>query len=350
MLDKTIEIPLVKLKNNKGQIAGLPKNPRILKDEEYKTLLQSIKDDPEMLSLRELIVYPLNGGFVVIGGNMRLKALQELKYKSAPCKVLKPDTPVEKLRAFLIKDNVSAGQWDWDVIANEFDADQVQDWGVDIPAIKEPKSKKNDEDDIPDLDFYNSMLNDCIYESNNKFDIPTLDIAKQAGKVIIPVWPWGADSRLRQGIATYHFYVDDYRFEAIWKDPVKVLTSGCRQVVEPNLSLSDATPIAYGLHQIYKKRWITRYFQECNILAYADLNVAPKFYEYNQMGLPKGWNAFWTRGYADALTCLDLELKIAQKVSGLQSPNLIVYGGGEKVKEFCENHNLVYIEQFINDK
>jgi len=349
MLDKTTEIPLVKLKINKGQIAGLPKNPRILKDEEYKTLLQSIKDDPEMLALRELVVFPLNGHYIVIGGNMRLRALQELKYKSAPCKVLKSDTPLEKLKAFLIKDNVSAGQWDWDMIANEFDSDQVQDWGVDIPAIKEPKAKK-DEDDIPDLDFYNSMLNDCLYESNNKFDIPTLDIKKQAGKVIIPVWPWGADSRLRQGIATYHFYVDDYRFEAIWKDPVKVLTSGCRQVVEPNLSLSDATPIAYGLHQIYKKRWITRYFQDCNILAYADLNVAPKFYEYNQMGLPEGWNAFWTRGYSDALTCLDLELKIAQKVSGVQSPNLIVYGGGDKVKEFCENHNLVYIEQFINDK
>jgi len=349
MLDKTVEVPLAKLKINKGQIPGLPKNPRILKDEDYRILLQSIKDDPEMLSLRELIVFPLNGHFIVIGGNMRLRALQELKYKTAPCKVLTADTPLEKLKAFLVKDNVSAGKWDWDVIANEFDSDQVQDWGVDIPAIKEKKTKDEDVD-TTDLDFYNSMLSDCIYESNNKFDIPTLDITKQAGKVVIPVWPWGAQSRLRQGVATFHFYVDDYRFEAIWKDPVKVLASGCRQVVEPNLSLSDATPIAYGLHQIYKKRWITRYFQECNILAYADLNVAPKFYEYNQMGLPKGWNAFWTRGYADALKCLDLEMKIAQKVSGLQSPNLVVYGGGDKVKEFCENHNLVYIEQFINDK
>ena len=68
MLDKTVEIPLIKLKVNKGQVEGLPKNPRILKDEDYKILLQSIKDDPEMLALRELIVFPLNGHFIVIGG------------------------------------------------------------------------------------------------------------------------------------------------------------------------------------------------------------------------------------------------------------------------------------------
>ena len=73
-----------------------------------------------------------------------------------------------------------------------------------------------------------------------------------------------------------HFYVDDYRFDAIWKDPAKVLKSGVKALVEPNCSLYDTTPIAYGLHQIYKKRWIARYFQECGILIYADLNVSIK--------------------------------------------------------------------------
>lgn len=71
-----------------------------------------------------------------------------------------------------------------------------------------------------------------------------------------------------------------------------MLTSGVKALVEPNLSVYDTTPIAYGLQQIYKKRWISRYFQECGIKVYADLNVSVKFKEYNKLGLPKGYNAF----------------------------------------------------------
>ncbi len=66
----------------------------------------------------------------------------------------------------------------------------------------------------------------------------------------LPLSPWGANSRLRKDVATYHFYVDDYRFEALFKDPVKILTSGCRAVVEPNCSCHDQTPIAWGVQLI----------------------------------------------------------------------------------------------------
>ena len=151
------------------------------------------------------------------------------------------------------------------------------------------KEEGSEDDPIADEkeDFYRSMLNDCLYESNNEFDIPNLLLEEQAGKLLLPFAPWGADSRLRKDVATYHFYVDDYRFEAIWKDPIKVLTSGVKALVEPNLSVYDTTPIAYGLQQIYKKRWISRYFQECGIKVYADLNVSVKFKEYNKLGLPK---------------------------------------------------------------
>lgn len=139
-------IPLSKLVANTGQIEGLPKNPRSIRDEKFAKLVQSLKDDPEMLDLRELLVYPLEKKFVVIGGNMRLLAMRDLGFKEAPCKVLDADTPVEKLKAYTIKDNVGFGEHDWDALANEWDAGQLSDWGLDVP-IGQDFSDKNQEID-----------------------------------------------------------------------------------------------------------------------------------------------------------------------------------------------------------
>lgn len=129
----TDELPISKLQFNTGQIPGLPQNPRLIKDGKFWALVKSLQEDPEMLHLRELIVYPFNDDYVVIGGNMRLKAMQHLKFKLAPCKILDPDTPIEKLKAYTIKDNLAYGETDWDVINNEWDIDQLMAWGMDIP-------------------------------------------------------------------------------------------------------------------------------------------------------------------------------------------------------------------------
>jgi len=193
------------------------------------------------------------------------------------------------------------------------------------------------------------MTTDCLYESNNAFEIPNLLLERQAGKLQLPLWGYGSVRR-NSVVNTVHFYVDDYRFENIWKNPEKLLNGNIKAVMEPNLSLFDITPIAYGIHQIYKKRWIARYLQENAILVYADLNVSPKFYAYNRMGIPKGYNAFSTRGYADMMHLLEEELAIARDISGLQTPNLIVYGGGKKVKSFCHDNNLLFIYDYMTAK
>jgi site-specific DNA-methyltransferase (adenine-specific) len=122
-----------KLKNNTGQIEGLPKNPRLLKDDKFKKLVKSIQDDPEMLELREVIAYDNNGELVVIAGNMRLKACQEIGIKDIPTKILPQNTPVEKLKAYTIKDNVAFGEHNWDDLANNWDALELTEWGLDIP-------------------------------------------------------------------------------------------------------------------------------------------------------------------------------------------------------------------------
>lgn len=143
------EIQITKIKNNTGQIEGLPQNPRLIKDDRFKKLVKSIEDHPEMLELRELIVYPFDKSYIVIGGNMRLRAMQELKYKKAPCKVLDKDISPEKLRAYAIKDNVGYGDDDWDLLSNEWDLEELKDWGLEVLDLNlEEIEDKPQEDSI----------------------------------------------------------------------------------------------------------------------------------------------------------------------------------------------------------
>ena len=132
-----MEIKTIKIKDlamNDGQIEGLPKNPRQIRDHRYEKLKKSIEDAPEMLQLRELLVYPHGGKFVIIGGNMRYRACKEIGYKELPCKVLDAETPVEKLRQYAIKDNENFGEYDWDEVANSWDTAEMEDWGVELPT------------------------------------------------------------------------------------------------------------------------------------------------------------------------------------------------------------------------
>lgn len=155
MQSKSLSIS--KLKSNTGQIDGLPANPRVIRDEKFQKLVKSIQDDPEMLELRELIVVPSGKTFVVIAGNMRLRAMESLGYKEAPCKVLDADTPVEKLKAYTIKDNVGFGEHDWDQLANEWDAADLSDWGLDLP-IAAVEGDPFDDDGISASDQYGVIV------------------------------------------------------------------------------------------------------------------------------------------------------------------------------------------------
>lgn len=150
---QTVMLPISKIENNKGQVEGLPANPRLIKNEQYEALKKSIQDAPEMLTLRELLVYPHDGKYVVIGGNMRLKVLRELGEKQVPCKIIPEDTPVEKLREYTIKDNTTGGMWDWDALANAWDEDLLKGWGLELPPDWGVKPDKYGDDfTLPDGD------------------------------------------------------------------------------------------------------------------------------------------------------------------------------------------------------
>lgn len=342
-----------------SELHPLESNPRKISKDDFNRLVDSLHING-FWEHQPMAIEEQDGRLVVLSGNQRLKACRKLKIAEVPTVLYSELTEAERTD-IILRSNINNGEWDYgaltiDPIFQDIDLDFV---GITIPEERKEKNKTRDvaeQSDEGDGEeegreaFYRSMYKDVLYESDNEFDIPNLLLEQQAGKVELPLSPWGANGRLRKDVATYHFYVDDYRFEALFKDPIKILTSGCKAVVEPNCSCHDQTPIAWGLQLIYKKRWLSRYFQECGIKVYADLNVSHKFIEYNKMGIPKGYNAFFTRGLDGWMESLKSDLQVAQEISGLERPNLVVYGGGDEIQAFCRKHGLLYITDFINAK
>ena len=111
-----------------SEIKVNPNNPRLIKDDKFTKLVKSIKDFPEMLDIRPIVV---NKDMIILGGNMRYKACKEAGLKEVP--IIITDLTEEQQREFLIKDNTSGGEWDWNMIANEWDVEQLAEWGLDVP-------------------------------------------------------------------------------------------------------------------------------------------------------------------------------------------------------------------------
>lgn len=128
---KIEKIKIASLLFNTGQIEGLSKNPRIIRDEKYSSLLESLKADPEMMDLNELWVVPFEDKYVVIAGNMRLKGCRELKWKEIPCKIIPAKTTAAKLRSYAIKHNVSFGEWEWNELGQEWSNEELNSFGLD---------------------------------------------------------------------------------------------------------------------------------------------------------------------------------------------------------------------------
>ena len=123
-----------------------PNNPRLIKDDKFKKLVKSLQEFPEMLEKRPLVcVTDVDGKVFPLGGNMRLKAAQELGMKELPV-TLADDWTEEQRRQFVIKDNIGYGEWDWDAIANEWNAEQLSEWGLDIPDFKVADAQEDDFD------------------------------------------------------------------------------------------------------------------------------------------------------------------------------------------------------------
>lgn len=124
-----------------------PSNPRVIKDDKFKKLVESIKSLPEMAEVRPIVV---NKDMIVLGGNMRLKAMKEAGWKEVPVQIV--DWPEDKQREFIIKDNVGFGEWEWQLLSTEWDVEQLQEWGLDLPGFDIDADKLGEDFTLPDGD------------------------------------------------------------------------------------------------------------------------------------------------------------------------------------------------------
>lgn len=161
----------MKLKLN--QIKPNPDNPRVIKDWQYDKLKQSIQDFPEMLSLRPIVIDENN---VILGGNMRFRALQELGYKET--EVLKASELTEsQKKEFIIKDNLPYGEWDMDTLANNWDVDELAGWGLDVSGFEQPE----DLDKPEDVRRYTIVIHTNNYEEAENIRGIIGNVLKEAG-------------------------------------------------------------------------------------------------------------------------------------------------------------------------
>ena len=345
-------------------LVGNPKNPRKITTQSLNRLCDSIRQNgfwqhrPIAVEKQEW-----TDKWVVLDGNQRLKALRRMKRREAPC-VIYSELTDEERDDIILRSNINNGEWDVDMLQVEFEQTDFEAIGLQIelpdppeiatPTTEAPTTETSDEeedetdDSAEKLTFYFRMMGDYVYPSNNEFDIPTLLTDNMPIHLELPVTPWGAEARYKKMMSTYHFYVDDYRFEQLFKDPISLLSSGCKAIVEPNCSIHDQTPMAHAIWQTYRKRYLCRYLQECGIQIWVDLNVSPHFEEINALGVPEGYNAFCTRGVKGWLNTTERHWEMAKRISGLEKPNMFVYGGGDEVEEWCKAHDLVYVKEYMN--
>lgn len=179
-------------------------------------------------------------------------------------------------------------------------------------------------------------MTDIVWSSTNALQIPDLRVAVQALGPYAPFVNWGSRSRGKRMRGTFGFYADDYRFDAVWRYPDRVLACEPTAIVEPNYSVFDQTPVPVAIWATYRKRWLSRYWSEHGVKVFVDLNVSETHSELNLLGVPRGWRAYATHGYADRLADLERELAIARAHGGDEA-TLLVYGGGNAVAEWCSS-------------
>ena len=230
---ETKRIKLTDLVLNEGQVAGLPTNPRQWTKTELDKLKKSLQETPELLEARGILVYPWEGKYVVLGGNMRLSALKSLKATDAPCIVFPEDTPIDKLKEVVIKDNGSFGEWDYDALGNLWDDLPLADWGV--PAWETSEDLKEVTIEVREDDF-----------DENEQDI-------RARCKLGDIWKLG-DHRLMCGDATnqlnYDLLLRGEKVDLVFTDPPYGMGKESEGVKNDNLYEDELLE--------FNKRWIPK--------------------------------------------------------------------------------------------
>lgn len=184
------------------------------------------------------------------------------------------------------------------------------------------------------------QIPDALFPSTD-LGVPKL-LPRFADFLDAPMRAWGAVSRPSRMRGTWHFYVDDRKFSALWSDPSKLhASSRVINAVEINWTIQDQTPYPVALYRIYQKRWISRYLQEKGLKILVDLNVPSNYADLNEEGVPYDCSAFATRATDSRVDVLERHYSRALKYC--EKPLFVAYGGGKKVAAFCQENDCIHV-------
>lgn len=364
-----------------SELKDFPKNPRIIRNDEYDALKHALK---EFGMVQPLVVNKKNE---VIGGNQRLHAMRDIGINETEVVVVK--LPPKKEMALNLALNKIHGEWNMPAlqqVMQELEKSDLDLAGFSDAEVKAmlssidvsdttlhqlTKDLKTSVEDveagiapptlsaqdygggfIPDGQIYvptgpeagGQGIPDALFPTDNEYGIPLLREDMQATLVQAPVMVYEATHHVKMA-GTWLFYCYDLQFDKIWKSPDKLLDSGAYACGEVNASCYDQTPLAVVLYNTYRKRWISRYWQERGIRILVDINTGEKWREANMIGVPKGWSAFCTRGYKEEIANgkLQRDYDFCKTWAG-KDPLFLVYGGGKQAVALCKERGWLYVE------
>lgn len=291
--------------------------------------------------------------FEIIAGHGRVLAAREKGLTELPVMIC--DMDKNEAKAYRIAHNRSANiaKYDDSIITEELSFLKEAGWKLEEFAPLQ-LDKWTDKLDIPkfDLDIIEPKekeeltaadVPDCLFESDNEWDVPTLKLKMQADAVDLPFVQWGDVARRDVHRGTWHFYTDDNKFDVLWNDPTGPLQSKANTCVEPNFSTGPQFPRGQAMGLIHRKRWIARFWQEHGIRIIVDINIDPRLYDLILLGVPKGWRAWATRGMPKYIDYLYSSNEIACKHAGTDDILFVVYAGGKGIQEICQKEGWIWI-------
>lgn len=306
-------------------------NPRQIKRGKFDELKKSVKEFPKMLEVREIVV---DSKGKVWGGHQRIRALLANGVKTATVKVLDDSWSEEDKRQFMIKDNVHSGTWDSDIVANQWDIEEVGNWGASIPEIKEREYYGDEREKT-----YNQMhLHDIDYgKLDGKWEIPTLRRCDYVPDTLIS-FNYVLSAQERSG--GVHFFIDDYQFERMWNSPKKYLNKLAEYdcCLSPDFSLYLDMPLAMQMWNVYRSRMVGKMMDDVGIRVIPTLQWSDsRSYEFCFDGIePGGTVAVSTIGVKRDSNAMQIwidGMKEAEK--RLKPSNVLVYGGDIGYKFSC---------------
>jgi len=282
----------------------------------------------------------------IIGGHQRKHVLEASGVKEIECWIPDRELSDKEVEELNIRLNKNTGSWDFDILANNFELEDLKEWGFEDRELDLNLWVGNTPDEVyqdePTDEELVMRVPDAVWGTDNEYGIPMLDLRMQADHLEAPFAGWGTMPRKDKMTGTYHFYVEDYRFEQVWRNPLDIANSACYAIVETNFSVYDDMPKAVALWQMFRKRWITRWLQSIGMRIFVDLNISHRHDSLRFIGVPEGWKSYATRAYSKRLNETVIEYEQAVKHAGGGTILFVCYGGGKAAEELSKQYGWIW--------